>query len=78
MTTPKDVRDMIWEMQNDMDKAMSLAALLHDKLSRLGAISEDDDVNDGWFLVASELFFAVRRTREAWEELNNATRDKAA
>jgi hypothetical protein len=34
MTDPKVVHEMIWDMQCDMDKALSLAALLHEKLSR--------------------------------------------
>jgi hypothetical protein len=65
---------MLWNMQDDMDKAVSFGSLLHEKLSNRGALSEDENVSDGWFLVASELLFAVRSTREAWEELHKATR----
>jgi len=72
MTIPKDVREIIVDLEGDILEAGSLAAILHERLSERHAISSDDDISDGWFQVACHLVKAIRRTNAAWEKLFEA------
>ncbi len=59
MTIPKDVREIIVDLEGDILEAGSLAAILHERLSERHAISSDDDISDGWFQVACHLVKAI-------------------